>query len=57
MGPDLFTHADMQRRHAPGDAVAERRGINSIQLYKGEEGWKIIHMIWDNERPGRSVSS
>ena len=34
------------------DAVAERRGINSIQLCKGEDGWKIIHMIWDNERDG-----
>ena len=37
---------------APGDTVPERRGINSIQLYKGEDGWKIIHMIWDNERDG-----
>ena len=41
-----------EARHAPGDAVPERRGINSIQLYKGEDGWKIIHMIWDNERDG-----
>ena len=41
-----------EARHAPDDAVPERRGINSIQLYKGEEGWKIIHMIWDNERDG-----
>ena len=41
-----------EARHAPDDAVPERRGINSIQLYRGEEGWKIIHMIWDNERDG-----
>ena len=41
-----------EARTAPGDAVPERRGINSIQLYKGEDGWKIIHMIWDNERDG-----
>lgn len=41
-----------EARQAPGDAAPERRGINSIQLYKGEEGWKIIHMIWDNERDG-----
>lgn len=31
----------------------ERRGINSIQFYKDEGGkWRIISMIWDNERPG-----
>ncbi|WP_454831890.1 hypothetical protein [Pseudoxanthomonas wuyuanensis] len=42
-----------EARAAPGDAVPERRGINSIQLYKGEDGlWRIIHMIWDNEREG-----
>ncbi len=34
-------------------AEPERRGINSIQLYKDEEGdWKIVSMMWDNERPG-----
>lgn len=38
---------------APGDAVPERRGINSIQLFKGEDGrWRILHMLWDNERDG-----
>ena len=31
----------------------ERRGINSIQLTKdAERGWRIIAMIWDNERAG-----
>jgi hypothetical protein len=31
----------------------ERRGINSIQLFRDETGrWKIVSMIWDNERPG-----
>ena len=40
-----------EARRAPDDAVPERRGINSIQLFRhAEEGWKIIHMIWDNER-------
>lgn len=40
----------------PDDAVAERRGINSIQLYRDEDGnWSILHMIWDNERPGLTV--
>lgn len=42
-----------EARKTPHDPNPERRGINSIQLYKGEDGrWKIISMIWDNERPG-----
>jgi len=37
----------------PGRSQPERRGINSIQLYNdGKTGWRIISMIWDNERPG-----
>lgn len=40
-----------EARRSPDDAEPERRGINSIQLFNHpEEGWKIIHMIWDNER-------
>ena len=40
-----------EARTAPDDAAAERRGINSIQLFRHPElGWRIIHMIWDNER-------
>ncbi|MET0274523.1 MAG: hypothetical protein ABW360_16165 [Phenylobacterium sp.] len=42
-----------EARTAPDDATPERRGINSIQLFRGPDGaWKIISMIWDNERPG-----
>jgi hypothetical protein len=42
-----------EARNAPDDATPERRGINSIQLYKDAKvGWRIISMIWDNERPG-----
>lgn len=38
------------------DAEPERRGINSIQLYKDPDlGWRVISMIWDNERPGLTV--
>lgn len=40
----------------PDDETPERRGINSIQLYRdGEGNWSVLHMIWDNERPGLSV--
>ena len=40
-----------EARRSPDDAEVERRGINSIQLFRDpERGWRIIHMIWDNER-------
>jgi hypothetical protein len=40
-----------EARRSPDDRDAERRGINSIQLFRDPElGWRIIHMIWDNER-------
>lgn len=42
-----------EARSALGDAEPERRGINSIQLFKDpEQGWRIVAMIWDNEREG-----
>lgn len=42
-----------EARTAPDDATPERRGINSIQLYRQPDGrWMIMSMIWDNERPG-----
>jgi hypothetical protein len=45
-----------EARSAPEDATPERRGINSIQHYNdGKAGWRIISMIWDNERPGVAV--
>ena len=41
---------------APDDTVAERRGVNSIQLFRDGEGrWRIVAMIWDNEREGVSL--
>ena len=40
-----------EARTSPDAADVERRGINSIQLFKHtDHGWRIIHMIWDNER-------
>jgi hypothetical protein len=40
-----------EARTSPGDATPERRGINSIQLFRHPElGWRIVAMIWDNER-------
>jgi hypothetical protein len=40
-----------EARASLDDAEPERCGINSIQLFRDpEHGWRIIHMIWDNER-------
>lgn len=45
-----------EARKAPDDKVPERRGINSIQLFRNEAGkWQITSMIWDNERAGVEV--
>ena len=40
-----------EARRSPDDADVERRGINSIQLFRDpQHGWRIVSMIWDNER-------
>ena len=45
-----------EARRSPDSADLDRRGINSIQLYKDVDGWKVISMIWDNEREGVAAS-
>lgn len=43
--------SNYEARRSPDDEQPERRGINSIQLFRDpDRGWRIIHMIWDNER-------
>jgi hypothetical protein len=45
-----------EARRSLDDAEPERRGINSIQLFRDPElGWRIVSMIWDNERDGVEV--
>jgi hypothetical protein len=40
-----------EARDHPNAADVDRRGINSIQLFRHAElGWRIMHMIWDNHR-------
>jgi len=40
-----------EARRTPDEDPPERRGINSIQLFRdADAGWRIVHMIWDNER-------
>lgn len=45
-----------EARRSPDAADLDRRGINSIQLHKDAGGWKVISMIWDNEREGVAAS-
>ena len=45
-----------EARTSPNAEDVERRGINSIQLFNHPElGWRIISMIWDNEREGNPL--
>ncbi len=45
-----------EARRSPDDSDVERRGINSIQLFRDPDlGWRIVSMIWDNEREGVRV--
>jgi len=40
-----------EARTSPDDETPERRGINSIQMFRHpDKGWRIVHMIWDNAR-------
>lgn len=40
-----------EARRSLDDAEPERRGINAIQLFRDPElGWRIMAMLWDNER-------
>ena len=46
-----------EARTAPDDDTPERRGINSIQLFNDPDlGWRIVAMIWDNERDGVAIN-
>ena len=43
--------SNYEARSSLGDAEPKRRGINSIQLFRDpQQGWRIVSMIWDNER-------
>lgn len=45
-----------EARRSLDDAKPERRGINSIQLFRDpDKGWRIVAMLWDNEREGVTV--
>ena len=42
-----------EARRDPSDVEPERRGLNCIQLIRDASGrWRIVSMLWDNERAG-----
>ena len=44
-----------EERRDPSASV-ERRGINSIQLFRDQDRrWRIMSIIWDNEREGLAL--
>jgi hypothetical protein len=57
MGNIAHVWSAYEARTALDDAAPERRGINSIQLFKDPDlGWRIMAMIWDNERVGVAIA-
>jgi hypothetical protein len=38
-----------------GKTVEYERGVNSFQLIKTHEGWKVSSIIWDVEKPGLKI--
>lgn len=43
-----------ESRRAPGDKPFAR-GINSFQLVKDGDAWKVITILWDSEREGNPI--
>jgi hypothetical protein len=42
-----------EERRDPNAPEIERRGINSIQLFRdSNRRWRILSIVWDNEREG-----
>lgn len=44
-----------ESRVAPEDEQPFQRGINSIQLLRGADGWKILHLFWESENDRRPL--
>ena len=46
-----------EARRSPGDPELLKRGVNSIQLFHDGEQWRVVSVLWDNEREGVEVPS
>lgn len=45
----------VETRRDPKAAAAEYTGVNSIQLYRDDEGWKIVSLYYHVGQPGMKV--
>lgn len=34
------------------DGPEALRGVNSFQFHRGDDGWRVVSILWDTERPG-----
>jgi hypothetical protein len=39
-----------ETRHSPNAIEPFARGVNSLQLIREDEGWKVLSLFWDEER-------
>ena len=46
-----------EARHAPQDQEPFSRGINSIQMIRTGGIWRVVSMIWNDEKPGHPLPS
>ncbi len=44
-----------ESRVAPEDELPFQRGINSIQLLRSADGWKVLHLTWESENDRRPL--
>jgi len=44
-----------EARRSPGDPELLKRVVNSIQLFHDGERWRVVSVLWDNERPSLEV--
>jgi hypothetical protein len=39
-----------ETRHSPSATEPFARGVNSLQLIREDDGWKVLSLFWDEER-------
>lgn len=57
---DCFGHmahvlSTYEARDLPTDVEPLARGINSIQLVRDQEGWRVVSILWQNEGDGDTI--
>ena len=46
----------VETRRDPKAATADYTGVNSIQLYRDDDGWKIVSLYYHVGQPGMKVA-